>query len=1569
MLEGCLGCGVGGVWERGWRSERCGVRGWGRWGAGGVWKRCELTGRGVVVLGAAGETGCGWWLAVGTNGGAREVLSLVSGRGEGGGFRGRGAGEGQWVGCGVGGSSACVGEGCGCEGRWGRGSVVLSWSSFLLLNILKDQFCHVLKDAVGPLDWAEALSFCLHGIRAKVVALVLLGSIGGGSSYIGAPLPPPLTGGDGGDNPQVVLISNFDAGNPFHVHNSDNSSYVLIPFKLLGTENYRMWNNAMKLALQARNKYGFVDGSCVRDSYADSDVLCAQWDRCNAMVLTWIMNVVSSDVYMGLVYSENAADVWKELNETYDKVDGSIVYNLIQKIGSVKQGGSTVADYYHKLNSLWREFDAITKVPKCVCPIKCSCAASTELALHQQLMKLMQFLMGLDDCYQPVRTTLLTRDPLPDVKDAYATVSREESHRGIPETPEAIDAKMHATSFAAKSYNQNKKGTNNNFNRNNVRGNGPNNIRGPNPNLICKNCGFTGHTIERCYELIGYPPGYKKPNAPKQHVFKTNFNANCDTKGSDKQPSACNSPASFTAEQMQKLLNLINDSTSGNTQANMAGRVSFFNGNVFFNVNLSKFYCGNTKFLVKTITLGWIIDSGANQHLTTSTIGMTNVVDISNLNITVGHPNGTVATISHIGDLRLSNNVSLHDVLVVPDYYVSLISVNKLIKDSKLFVGFDEDKCYIQDLDKGITLGTGSESGGLYLFDDSKNISLGNVNTVMAFKVSKDLWHNRLGHPADQVLNSVNLGELVHLDLWGPYKVFRREGFRYFLTIVDDYSRAVWTYLLKTKDEVFDCIVNFIKLIHNQFNAKIRTFRSDNGTEFVNKKMFSLLADMGIIHQTSCPHTPQQNGITERKHRHLLNVARSLMFQGGIPLNFWSEKCVFIGYSSVKKAYKLFSLDNRRVLFSRDVKFYETVFPFKMKNTKRHDLADVDYTNDAELVTFFDNQTIPSPNDDERATPCEEGGVHSNTDAAPMQHPEENSATHLGDNIISEGNFQNDSPVHNPVHNDIMSRGDNSEEEQPSVRRSSRPSKLPAKFNDFMLDSKLKYGIEKHVNYSKLNSVNYCFTTTLNKSVEPSTYYDAVKDARWESIDNKWLYKIKYKSTGQVDKFKARVVAKGFSQKEGIDFDETFSPVVKMVTVRCLICIVVSNNWPLFQLDVNNAFLYGELNEDIYMSLPLGFECADKNKVCKLNKALYGLKQAPRQWNAKLTTVLVEHGFVQSKYDYSLYLKHTNEVFVALLVYVDDFIITGNSLDEIEKLKAYLKSKFMIKDLGVMKYFLGIEVLDNANGICMTQRKYCLELIHEFGLLAAKPVTTPLPENCVLAVDESDSDKFLKNIFEYQKLLGKLIYLTHTRPNISYAVHCLSQHMHAPLQSHLRIALRVIRYLKNSPSTGIQIYKDNNLKLSCFTDSDWAKCLRTKKSVSGFCVFLGRSLVSWKSKKQATVSRSSTEAEYISANPVFHERTKHFEVDVHFIREKVQDGVINTFKVASADQTADLFTKGHGTAQHMKLCKQLSLVNMFGKSFFSLLNILKDQFCHVLKDAVGPLDWAEALIVYLSDHL
>ncbi|GKA18391.1 ribonuclease H-like domain-containing protein [Tanacetum coccineum] len=451
-----------------------------------------------------------------------------------------------------------------------------------------------------------------------------------------------------------------------------------------GTENYRIWNGAMKLALHARNKFGFMDGTCLKSAYAT-------------------------------INSDNCASVWKELQETYDKVDGSVVYNLLQKINTVKQSGIVFASAN----------DEADVVPK-----------------------------GLDDYYQPVRSDLLTRDPLPDVKDAYNTVSTEESHRGIPESSGTSDAKLNATSFVAKTFNNNRRNFNTN---NNTRGPFPNNNnnRGPNPNLNCKNYGKIGHTIDRCYEIVGFPANFKRAS---NNNGKQSFNANVDVKCDKQNLGGPSSPSGFTPEQMKKLLNLINDNGAGNFHANMAGRYSFFNGIVWFNMNFSKFFCTNNKLNVKTISLGWIIDSGANQHLTVSTIGMINVVDVTSLNITVGHPNGTLATISHIGNLKLTDNVILYDVLVVPGYCVSLLSINKLIRDSKMFVGFDEEKCYIQDLTRQKILRTGSESGGLYLFDmpHKSSTSVGECNMIISFNVSKILWHNRLGHPADQVLATLH---------------------------------------------------------------------------------------------------------------------------------------------------------------------------------------------------------------------------------------------------------------------------------------------------------------------------------------------------------------------------------------------------------------------------------------------------------------------------------------------------------------------------------------------------------------------------------------------------------------------------------------------------------------------------------------------------------------------------------------------------------------------------------------------------------------------------------------------
>nr|GEX32736.1 hypothetical protein [Tanacetum cinerariifolium] len=304
--------------------------------------------------------------------------------------------------------------------------------------------------------------------------------------------------------------------------------------------------------------------------------------------------------------------------------------------------------------------------------------------------------------------------------------------------------------------------------------------------------------------------------------------------------------------------------------------------------------------------------------------------------------------------------------------------------------------------------------------------------------------------------------------------------------------------------------------------------------------------------------------------------------------------------------------------------------------------------------------------------------------------------------------------------------------------------------------------------------------------------------------------------------------------KERIDYEETFSPVVKMVIVRCLLNIDVSMSWPVFQIDVNNAFLYGDLEEVIFMKPPEGYIPFD-NKVYRHKKSLYGLKRAPRQWNAKLTYTLIENGFSQSKSDYSLYTNFDKGCF--------------------------LSCWFMWMILSLL-------------------RKYVLDLLSEYGMLACKPAKTLLISKLVISNEASDKDPLFENIIDYQKLMGKLIYLNNTRLNISYAVDCLSQFMHSPLTSHIKIAFKILRYLKSCLGLGVHITKTSGMFLTAYSNADWAKCIVTSNS-----------------------------AIKIAANLIFHERTKHLEIDLHFVREKVLKGVVKSIKVDSANQIADILTK------------------------------------------------------------
>ncbi|KAF3962411.1 hypothetical protein CMV_013067 [Castanea mollissima] len=392
------------------------------------------------------------------------------------------------------------------------------------------------------------------------------------------------------------------------------------------------------------------------------------------------------------------------------------------------------------------------------------------------------------------------------------------------------------------------------------------------------------------------------------------------------------------------------------------------------------------------------------------------------------------------------------------------------------------------------------------------------------------------------------------------------------------------------------------------------------------------------------------------------------------------------------------------------------------------------------------------------------------------------------------------------------------------------------------------------------------------------------------------------------------------------------------------------------------SFLYGDLSEEVYMQPPPGLSI-DSNKVCRLRRALYGLKQAPQAWFAKFSSTIFRLGYTASPYDVALFLRRTDKGTILLLLYVDDMIITGDDLSGIQELKDFLSQQFEMKDLGHLSYFLGLEITRSSYGLNITQAKYASDLLSRAGLTDSKTVDTLVELNAHLT---ASGRKPLSNPSLYRQLVGSLVYLTVTRLDISYAVHQVSQYLSAPRLTHYAAVLRILRYLKGTLFHGLFYSAQSPLVLRAFSDADWAEDPTDRRSTTGYCFLLGSSLISWRSKKQTFVARSSTEAEYraladttsellwlrwlltdlgvstssatllycdnqsaihIAHNDVFHERTKHIEIDFHFIRYHLVHDALKLFSVSSKDQLADIFTKSHPKRRLRDLFDNLKLVS------------------------------------------
>ncbi|GAU51097.1 hypothetical protein TSUD_185270 [Trifolium subterraneum] len=699
-----------------------------------------------------------------------------------------------------------------------------------------------------------------------------------------------------------------------------------------------------------------------------------------------------------------------------------------------------------------------------------------------------------------------------------------------------------------------------------------------------------------------------------------------------------------------------------------------------------------------------------------------------------------------------------------------------------------------------------------------------------------------------------------------------------------------------------------------------------------------------------------------------------------------ARKCVFLGYKAGMKGVVLFDLNNRNIFISRNVTHHETLFPYQPNQSS----SSWSYYPSPPHINSNFPQSVIDPNIPANAKPSQPHlptSTLSNETSNTLSHP------------ISEPSY--------PIS---------------STSKPKRQKHVPTYLKDYVCNSSSQsvssiisgtpYPISNFHSYANLSGNHKAFYVSLSQTTKPKTYSETCKSQEWidamnselealykngtwdiidapvdiKPIGSKWVFKVKHKADGSIERFKARLVTKGYNQIEGLDFFDTFSPVAKLTTVRALLALASHHHWHLHQLDVNNArlvtkgynqiegldffdtfspvaklttvrallalashhhwhlhqldvnnvFLHGDLHEDVYMQVPEGF-------LAKPN----------------------QEGYHQSSSDYSLFTFKDKTHFTAILVYVDDIIIAGSSTAEIERIKIILDRQFKIKDLGSLKYFLGLEVAQSSQGITISQRKYCLDLLEDTCLLGSKPVSTPLDPSLKL---HQDNGALFEDITQYRRLIGRLLYLTTTRPDISLATQQLSQFLQAPTITHYNAACRILRYLKQEPGLGLMFPRDSELQLLGFADADWAGCVDSRKSTTGYCFFLGSSLISWKAKKQETIARSSSKAEYIAltsatcelqwllylledlnvkcsrppvlycdsqsaihiaSNPVFHERTKHLEIDCHLIREKLQKGILKLLSISTNEQVADFLTKPLVSPKFKYLLSKLNMINIF----------------------------------------
>jgi hypothetical protein len=1004
----------------------------------------------------------------------------------------------------------------------------------------------------------------------------------------------------------------------------------------------------------------------------------------------------------------------------------------------------------------------------------------------------------------------------------------------------------------------------------------------------------------------------------------------------------------------------------------------------------------------------WVLDSGASFHTTAIREILENYVsgDFGKVYLA----DGTALDVVGIGNVKIRIHADsvwkLQKVRHVPELKKNLISVGQL-DDEGHGIHFHGGKWKVSMGARIIA--QGEKTGTLYMTTDMRD-----TIAVADASAEADLWHQRLGHMSEKglkvmhslgklpKLKSVNIDfcencifgkqkrvsfktggrtlrneklELVHTDVWGPAAVSSIGGKSYFVTFIDDHSRKVWVYFLKQKSEVYEVFKKWKAMVENETGLKIKKLRSDNGGEYEDTGFKRFCFENGIRLERTVPGTPQQNGVAERMNRTLTERARSMRIQSGLPKQFWAEaintaaylinrgpsvpleqripeevwsgkevnlswlkvfgctayvhisdhargkldpkslKCTFIGYGGDEFGYRLWDDQNKKIIRSRDVIFNEKLM-YKDRSTAQSTSPVQNDPVSTELADLSDSSVAQQVGEDPQP-----------------EEPTEQQAP------------QNPTPM-------------------PAPRRSARPHVPNRKYMNFLLltDGGEPECYDEACQVEDSSKWELAMKDEMKSLISNNTWELAELPVGKKALHNKWVYRVKEEHNGS-KRHKARLVVKGFQQKEGIDYTDIFSPVVKLNTIRSVLSIVAAEGLHLEQLDVKTAFLHGDLDEEIYMQQPEGFSVKEKEKlVCRLTKSLYGLKQAPRQWYKKFDGFMQRLGYNKCNADHCCYFKRFESSYIILLLYVDDMLVAGPDMDEIKKLKKQLSREFDMKDLGAAKQILGMRInRDKQKGtLQLSQEEYIDRILKRFNMSNAKPVSTPLASHFRLSKDQSPKTEEEKDFMAkvpYASAIGSLMYaMVCTRPDIAHAVGAVSRFMTNPGKQHWEAVKWILRYLRGTTDRCL-CFRRGELKLQGFVDADFAAEVDHRRSTTGYVFTVGTTAVSWISQIQKIVALSTTEAEYIAVteaskemiwlqgllaemgfkqeknvlhsdsqsaihlakNSAFHSRTKHIGLRYHFVRSLLEDGVLTLEKIQGSKNPADMLTKTV-TIEKLKLC-------------------------------------------------